>query len=231
MILENNTSIPIECVAINGGKTVIPPKNKVHIAVDSGNDLLKINHLYGSGRKALFDFDNVYHVVINSEIAVRGADDDAVIVVSGELVHFDLEFVYDKFFFHTQNCTIFLENISVSNLCALQQKAYEPKKKDSHGDRIWTFLLTGGFWSSTGLFVLFKLTFWAKGWPFPWWLIMLFWMLGYAFLILGEKTVYRYRLKKQPKLTELNQYCSTEYIKGYFYNPKREWIADDRVEL
>lgn len=129
MILENNTSIPIECVAIKGGKTVIPPKNKVHIAVGSGNDLLKINHLYGSGRKALFDFDNVYHVVINSEIAVRGAGDDAVIVVSGELVHFDLEFVYDKFFFHTQNCTIFLENISVSNLCALQQKLMNLRKR------------------------------------------------------------------------------------------------------
>lgn len=231
MVIQNNTSIQIECRTEDGRSISVLPKSELCIDLDEAGSVLEIGHVYKSSCKRLFDVDSVYHMVIDSRIDVRNVAPDALIVVSGETVHFYFGYVYDKFFFSVQNCKIISENCWVSNLNSLKESAYEPKRKDSTFERITTFLLSGGFWLSTGLFALFKLAFWTNGWAFPIWSIVLFWVTGYVIQLIGEKTAYKYLSKKQPRQSELTKYASEESIMAYFENPSREWIGDDRITL
>jgi len=56
-------------------------------------------------------------------------------------------------------------------------------------------------------------------------------VLGCLLQVLGEKIVEEYDYIKQPKLAELSKYTSIEYIVSYFANPKRNWIAGNKVDL
>ena len=231
MVLQNDTSIQIDCIIEGVKRITLSPKSSVSVDLDKAQYNLSIFHLYPSCRRQFFEIDNVYYMVIDSCICINDCKQDSQIVVSGEIVHFNWGYVYDKFLFFCQNCRIVSENCWITNLDELRRSAFEGKKKDSHFDRITTFLLSGGFWSMTGLFVLFKLIFWANDWVFPFWLIIFFWLFGYVIQWLGEKAFYMYMFQKQPKLSELETYASTEYILSYFYTPNRKWIADDRILL
>ena len=231
MILQNNTSIQIECITDEGKIFSIPPKCEINVKLDKSESAFEIHHLYKSDRNKLFGVDNVYNIVIDSKIGIVNCGSDSRMVVSGEIVHFDLGYVYDKFFFYCQNCRMISESCCISNLIKLKELGYENRKNDSFFERITTFFLSGGFWSSTGLFVIFKLAFWANDWNFPLWLIVLFWLFGYVIQLIGEKANYKYIFKKQPKLLELSKYTSTEYVMSYFRNSSREWIGDDRMDL
>ena len=230
MILQNDTSIQIECVLKNDKKILIPPKSKINVEFDK-ECILEMYHPYKSSCKNFFDVDDTYYIVIDSKINILCCQDDSKIIISGEIVHFDLGYVYDKFFFCAHNCQIIKESCAISGLDKLQEAAYEPVQKDSHFERIVTFLLSGNFLSVTTLFLLVKLAFWANNWSFPIWLIVVFWAFGYIIQLLGEKTTYKYRNKQQPKLSQLTKYTSIEYVTTYFENPNRKWIATDKIVL
>ena len=201
----------------------------MRIEFDGGD--IEVKHMYKSGCEQLFGFDDVYHMVLDSKIGIKCGEPDPKIIVSGEMVHFELGYVYDKFFFYGQNCRIISEDSSVSNMIGLLEIADKKKKKESRFDRITDFLFSGAFGGSTALFILFKLIFGANDWPLPLWTIILFWILGYSIQWIAEKAFSKCITKKRSKLTELDKYTSKEYVISYFQNSSREWVGNDRVDL
>ena len=230
MILDNKTSVSLKCTIGENSYTLMP-NSQINIYLDFESVSIRIYHSYSSCKKHLFDMNDLFYVVIDSEIEVDEISRDSMIIISGEIVHFALGYVYDKLFFAAEQCKILSENITVSDVELLQQYALQKKKKDSFVERISTFFLSGVFISSTCLFIILKLAFSTNGWAFYWWLIFLFWVVGFVFQIIGEKIVYLILSNKQPMLSELNKYISVLYIMNYFYNPKRTWISDDRYSL
>lgn len=199
------------------------------MSIESDGKSIEINHIYKSGCEQLFGLNDVYHMVLDSKINIECGEPDPKIIVSGEMVHFEWGYVYDKFFFCGQNCRVVLENCWVSNLSGLQEIACQ--KKNSLFDRITDFLFSGAFGGTTALFILFKLIFGANHWPFPLWLIVVFWLFGYGIQWIAEKTFLKCFTKKQPKSSPLSKYASMEYVMSYFQNGNREWVGDDRLVL
>lgn len=229
MVVENKTSVMLLCI-IEGKEYTILPKSEIYVEVEK-NIVINVCHMYESSRKELFDIINVFHIVINSTITVDDIHGDGRIIISGEVALVSMDYAYDRFFIVAQNCQVAKERLVVSNLRGLKNQAKDNKLKDTHMDRIMSFLLSGGFWMSTGLFLLFKIVFWANNWPLSWWLIVLFWLVGYGIQILGEKTYYLFIQKKQPRLLELEKYVSEENILRYYNNPNRQWIIGHKIDL
>lgn len=231
MNLINNTSLQIRCIINDNEVFVIPPSEKIDIDVEDSTVAIKILHLYDSYLGTRFELDDMYHIVLNTSLTVIDVEAASDITITGELVHFELGYVYDCFFCCAENCSITKNEILLSDLKCLYDVATIGKKRDSFGERISMFLLSGGFWASTALFILFKMGFWTNDWAFPWWIIIIFWILGYGIQTLGEICYYNYIRKKQPKVRELQKYASVEYIMEYYCNPNRVWIGDDRKPL
>lgn len=231
MILSNQTSIPVQYTLMDDESSVIPPKGSITIVCDAPHISIKFSHLYNCHTANQFDMDKLFHIVINSFITLSELNDESAIIINGEKVHFELGYVYDRFFIRADNCIIANEALFVSDLNALQRSATVTKTKDSFAERSIDYLLSGGIIASTALFIVFKLAFWANDLHFPWSAVILFWAAGLGIQIIGEQSYYSYLIKKQPKLQELYQYAAIAYITEYYNNQNRKWIGNDIQSL
>ncbi len=224
MVLTNKTSQTIRC-KINDNEIFLLPFENKNIFIDNDVLTLGLYHLYGSERKQCFGFSNVRLLVLDSVYKINGLTEDSVINITWERVHFELYYVYDRFFLKTENCCILQENYIVSNLESLCN--IKPKSKDSFGERILDYFLFGNFLISTLSFLLFKMIFWANAWKLSWAYLLLFWVLGFLLQIPGEKIYYFIKNTFFSEAKELNLYSSNEYITKYYANPQRKWIGDN----
>ncbi len=184
--------------------------------------------MYGSSYGNCFELDGVCQIVLNTTFIFKNISADSIIYIIREKVHFELSYTYDRFFCTCQNAHIVQEIHDVADRDSLCSAVSNVHTEDEIQNSILGFIFEGHFLQTTVLFVLFKLTFWANGWKFPVWLILIFWGVGYLLRLAGEK-LYDSVQKSigTPECHILQKYISREYIQRYYDNPRRNWIAND----
>ena len=232
MLFINNSSQSVRCFVSKDIDFTLLPNEQKEIDIEGNSIFVKLSHLYGSSVGKCFGWDKIYQIVLNTLFELNNAQSNSIIVIKREKVHFELGYAYDRLYAKGKNCFCSKIKYDVSNYEKLSSDTMLTiKKKDSFLERVVDFIFLGHFLNTSVLFIMFKLAFLANERSFPWWYITLFWTAGYAIQILSEKVFYRFKNNRKPQsLTDLEKYCSVEYIEKYFGDSKRSWIADD-IEL
>ena len=228
MIIKNDSLQTVHCIMNEDIDVILLPREQKQIRVDSDEMTISLSHIYGSTYGTCFGLNNVFQIVINSQFKICNIDSASIIKITREKVHFELFYAYDRFFCTTTNCHIFSENHFVSNIEELCLHTKQEVQKDTIADRLRTFFLSGPFLLSTGLFFLFKISFFANDWKFSWFWAFVFWLFGFGVQMIGEKLYYAFpKNRKTDQYQKLMLYSSCEKIMQYYFDPNRTWVGDD----
>ncbi len=229
MILLNK-SAQIICCLINDELQLILYPNERTVADIVVTDITKfqLSHVYGSSYGDCFNLPIMYQIVINTTFTFSNLCADSILYISREKVHFEFNHTYDRFFINCDDGHIIQEVHNVADLEGLCSIATNSHTQNEACESLIGFIFEGHFLQTTVLFVIFKLCFWANNWSFPIWLILLFWGAGYLLRLASEKSFNAFQKSTgTPELHLLQKYASCEYIKNYYANPHRKWIANN----
>ncbi len=228
MNIKNNSNQKVRCVVDTNINVLILPYETKEIHINKAEVSILLEHTYESSYGHCFNMKNVCQIVINTCFFIQQVTDKSIININREKVHFEFLHTYDRFFCIATDCYIVSERHFVSGMDQLSSSIQHEVKKDTFGERLLTFFLSGPFVSSTVLFFLFKIPFALNGWPFSWLYIFLFWVLAFALQIVGEKIYYLFpNNRKTDQYKWLVKYTAEEAIRKYYSNPDRGWIGHD----
>ncbi len=229
MTLLNRSAQTIWCLINDELQLVLNPHERTSIDINTTSiTKLRLSHTYGSCYGDCFNLSGMCQIVLNTTFIFSNLYDDSIIYISREKVHFHFRHTYDRFFCNSDSGYMMQEVHDVADLDGLYNVASDVHPEKEVHDSLIGFLLEGHFWQTTALFILFKLCFWANGWAFPIWLILVFWGFGYLLRLASEKLFNVFQKNVgTPESHSLRKYTSSEYIEQYYANPQRKWIAND----
>ena len=89
MVLINQCNQKIQCNFMNEVFYLMPYEEK-NISFDVCETILTLSHLYKSNYGSCFELDDVFQIVITSSFTIKGINNQSMIYITREKVHFEL---------------------------------------------------------------------------------------------------------------------------------------------
>ncbi len=239
MTIQNQTSVPILCAMDDRPAIQIEPGCQGVFLTESREGTLWVEHLYSSRLQPLFDIPEMRVIVLNSSVFLSEIEEAAECILTGELVHFQYGYTYDRFFCRCLHCCLGQQKLAATDSEEIRSSISVKEEKLSGFAKFVLFVVDFLFsleyvWGALLLFILIKIAYWES---FSWWWLPAFAAAGFVLYKLEDLAVFgipgkRDRKKRESqRRSDLGKYMSDAYIQKYYSDGRRTWIGKDRTML